>query len=364
MEIDRQHMFEELLDATVDGIFQMDTQERFLYVNRAFSSFVGLEGEDIIGRTSDELTLSTPLQFEVAHVVQEEKPVFREVDIQTPRGVRRFEYTLSPIYGNDGAVKALVGILHDIEERSQLERQKDRFFGLASHELRTPLAAIKGNVQLALRQVKRLMKIDAPGVSDFANKIEGMLTRAEHQIDVEARMVNDMLYVSRIQNNKLEIHPHPFDIIELVGSVIANERVVEQGRVIRPKIPSQESITVFADAERVEQVLTNYLSNAFKYAPPEQPIDVAVETEGENVRVSVSDKGPGLTPEDQQRIWDRFYQTPDRTVLNGQSTGLGLGLYICKTLIQQQQGTVGVESEKGHGSTFWFTLPLASFVEA
>lgn len=351
----QQTTLEELLDATLDGIFQLDTQGRFLYVNRAFAQIVGLFPQDIIGRSVEEVAL--PLSV---HVLDDAEPTqVVEVKIATSEGTRHFEYTLSPVYASDGTVKSLAGELHDIEERKQSEQQLNQFFSLASHELRTPLAAIKGNVQLALRQVRRLLKIDAPGANEFANKIDGMLTRAEHQIDVESHMVGDMLDVSRIQNNRLDIRPHPFNLVDVVTTVITKERAAEPTRTIHLTLPSQETLVVDADAERIDQALSNYLSNAFKYASPELPISVSVETHEQLVRVAVRDEGPGLTQEEQQCVWERFYQSPNRTVLNGQSTGLGLGLYISKILIERQYGTVGVESEEGNGSTFWFTLPLA-----
>ena len=351
-------MLEELLDATIDGVFLLDTRGRFLYANSAFATILGLPIQRIVGYTSQELAMPaalTSLRFPLS------APTRGEVEFSTMQGPCTFEYTLSPVPTQDraaGTTEAVVGVVRDIEERKRVEQQHDAFFRLASHELRTPLAALKGNIQLALRQVKRLLKLEIPQASEYVNKIEGMLVRAERQVDVEARMVNDMLDVSRIQNNKLEFHPHRFDLVALVNMVVTNERIVEPSRVIDLRPAEQASCLVFADEARIEQVLGNYLSNALKYAPPEQSIEVAIEMSRTQVCVSVHDEGPGLTPEEQRHVWDRFYQTPGRTVLNGQSTGLGLGLFVCKTFIERQHGTVGVESEKGNGATFWFTLPL------
>ena len=353
-ETEQQAHLEELLDATLDGIFQLDMQGCFLYVNRAFAHIVGLSVHDIIGRSGAELAL--PIAPNVPAL--NETTQFVEVELATPRGMRHYEYTLSPVSASDGTVKALAGVLHDIEKRKRTEQELSRFFSLASHELRTPLAAIKGNVQLALRQVRRLIKLDAPGANEFAYKIEGMLHNAERQTDVESRMVGDILDVSRIQNNRLDVHPHPCNLVDIVTTAIDSTRAIEPKRELSLTLPPQDTLTVEADPERIEQVLRNYLSNALKYAPPELPINVSVETNGEQVRVSVRDEGPGLTDDEQEHVWDRFYQTPDRMVLNGQSTGLGLGLYINKVLIERQHGNVGVESEKGQGATFWFTLPL------
>ena len=114
-----------------------------------------------------------------------------------------------------------------------------------------------------------------------------------------------------------------------------------------------------ADADRIGQVVTNYLTNALKYSPVDRPIEVFLAIEGQMARVSVQDEGPGLSPAEQQAIWERFYQVERIKVQSGSGTGLGLGLYICQTIIEQHQGKVGVQSSPGEGSTFWFSLPLA-----
>jgi len=117
-------------------------------------------------------------------------------------------------------------------------------------------------------------------------------------------------------------------------------------------------VPVIADADRIGQVLTNYLTNAFKFAPTDQVITVWLEVEAGSVRVEVRDKGPGLTPEQQQRVWEQFYQVTAPS-FRGPERGLGLGLAIAKAIIEQHQGQVGVESVPGQGAAFWFTLPLA-----
>ncbi|MBA2394018.1 MAG: ATP-binding protein [Ktedonobacteraceae bacterium] len=121
----------------------------------------------------------------------------------------------------------------------------------------------------------------------------------------------------------------------------------------------QEHISVLADEDRLGEVLVNYLNNALKYASAAQKIMVEVTVEEANVRVSVHDRGPGLTLIQQQRIWERFYQTKIPAHGTAERSGLGLGLYISKIIIEQHKGQVGVESRLGEGSTFWFTLPLS-----
>jgi signal transduction histidine kinase len=115
---------------------------------------------------------------------------------------------------------------------------------------------------------------------------------------------------------------------------------------------------VLIDAERISQVISNYVINALKYAPEDQPIEVRLEQKGERALFSVRDRGPGLSPSEQEKIWERFQRVEGIKRQRGFAVGMGLGLYISRAIIEQHQGEVGVESVKGEGSTFWFTLPL------
>jgi signal transduction histidine kinase len=128
---------------------------------------------------------------------------------------------------------------------------------------------------------------------------------------------------------------------------------------VRLWLERRQPVCVEADANRIEQVLTNFLNNAYKYAPADQPIDVRVRVRGNIARVAVRDHGPGLPEGEHTRIWERFYQAPGIEPLAGTPIGLGLGLYICKHIIERHQGQVGVESMPGKGAAFWFALPLA-----
>lgn len=116
---------------------------------------------------------------------------------------------------------------------------------------------------------------------------------------------------------------------------------------------------VSADAERLGQVVTNYLSNALRYSGEASPVEVGVQREGGQGRMWVRDQGPGIPPDEQERVWERFYRVPGIAVQSGSGMGLGIGLYLSKTIIEQHGGLVGVQSTSGAGATFWFTLPLA-----
>jgi signal transduction histidine kinase len=238
----------------------------------------------------------------------------------------------------------------------------DEFLGIVSHELRTPLTTIKGNVQLArlrLRTSLREVPANMDALRTMLEEIQMMLERAERQTNVQNRMVSDLLDISRLQADKLELRPVPCDLATIVLEMVEDQRSTTLKRAIHLEMPEGIAVLVTADPERIGQVLNNYLTNALKYSQEGRPVLVQLKKEENLVRVLVRDEGPGLTPEEQDQIWERFYQVEGIKRQRGSSVGLGLGLNICRAIIEEHQGEVGVESTKGEGSTFWFTLPLA-----
>ncbi len=243
----------------------------------------------------------------------------------------------------------------------ETKERMDEFLGIVSHELRTPLTTIKGNVQLArLRLSSCLREVPADGdvLRNMLEEIQTMLARAERQVNVQNRLVSDLLDISRLEVDKLELRLAPCDLATIVCETVEDQRSATPTRTIHLDLAKEETAPVIADAERIGQVLSNYLANALKYSPADRPVDVQLKKEDGTVRVLVRDEGPGLTPSEQERIWERFYQVEGIKRQRGPSVGLGLGLHICRAIVEQHQGEVGIESIKGKGSTFWFTLPL------
>ena len=147
-------------------------------------------------------------------------------------------------------------------------------------------------------------------------------------------------------------------MVQIVRETVEDQHQVTEDRVINLELPVGE-IIIYGDPDRLRQVVNNYLTNALKYSLSDKPVDVAVTTEDGEVQVTVSDQGAGLTQDEQKHVWERFYRAKDVQVLSGHSIGLGLGLHISKTIIEQHNGHVGLYSMRGQGSQFWFTLPLS-----
>jgi signal transduction histidine kinase len=244
----------------------------------------------------------------------------------------------------------------------EANRRMDVFLGMAGHELRTPLTAISGNIQLAQRQLQKSIDADGTYAVDMASKLEliqTLLNRAERQVRLQNRLVGDLLDISRIQANKIALMLEPCNLVAIVREAVQDQSLLAPARSIRLHVPAETTVPVMADADRIGQVVTNYLTNALKYSATDRPVEVLLAIEGQMARVSVQDEGPGLSLTEQQAIWERFYQVERITAQSGSRTGLGLGLHICQTIIEQHRGQVGVQGSPGEGSTFWFTLQLA-----
>jgi signal transduction histidine kinase len=256
---------------------------------------------------------------------------------------------------------------------SRQERQRQRaeaaaarmetFLQLASHELRTPLTSLKIVLQLAARRQAKVGQIamsrretQSPGAEEW-EETTALLARAERQTNLLNRLVDDLVDAARVQNGKLEIHPSQCDLGALLGDLIEGQRAANPERPLRLCTP-MAPVLALADADRIGQVVGNYLSNACKYSPAKTPVTVTLERRGKQAWVGVRDEGLGLTYEQQQMIWQQGVRLGE-TAQGGEGVNLGLGLYICRAIIERHGGRTGVESAPEQGSTFWFTVPLA-----
>jgi PAS domain S-box-containing protein len=236
------------------------------------------------------------------------------------------------------------GTIMDITEQKQNEQRKNDFISMVSHELKTPLTSTISYVQVAKR------KAAAAGDGLTA----GMLERAGIQLGKMTTLINGFLNVARLEAGKIHIEKKELDMAVLVKE-IENDVLAE---VNSHKIifePIGET-WVNVDKDKIEQVINNLISNAIKYSPPQTTIQIACVTQVNYAHVSVKDEGLGIRQQDQQKLFDRFYRVEDQG--NKSISGFGIGLYICKEIIERHDGTIGVESEPGKGSTFWFTLPV------
>jgi signal transduction histidine kinase len=276
----------------------------------------------------------------------------------------------TPLEGQvGGAVVAHIDITPQKQLEQQLLQSKEEmstFLDLIGHELRNPLTSIRGHLHLALHRLHRLLSSQAPSETVLAEKplsqlapLLDSLERAKAQTGKLNRLIGDLLEVARIQTHHLKLILVNRNLVNLIRETLEELRLAWPNRTLVFAAPD-DAVEVNMDVGRIEQVIINYVTNALKYSPVDRPVKVALQVEERQAVVRVQDQGPGLSREELEHIWERFYRVPGVEVQQEQemSGGLGLGLSICRGIVQQHGGQVGVESAPGKGSTFWFTLPL------
>lgn len=241
-------------------------------------------------------------------------------------------------------------------------RQMDEFLGIASHELKTPLTTIMLGLQMIERHLLQVANGQAADASRERAQMKaclGALTHTWRNGQRLSRLVNDLLDTSRIQEGQLALRWQQTELISLVQEVVEEQRQAAPERAICLHLPEQSFLPLLADPDRIKQVVTNYVTNALKYSPPWSPIAVGVQREDQQGRVWVRDQGQGIPGEEQNYIWERFHRVRGIEAQNDSGVGLGLGLHISKVIIEQHQGSIGVQSAPDAGSTFWFSIPLS-----
>jgi signal transduction histidine kinase len=236
--------------------------------------------------------------------------------------------------------------------------QMETFLGIAGHELKNPLASMRLGLHLAEQRIRHLLQREQVGATDVAPLLEPV-AQAERQEERLDQLVNDLVDVARVQAGKLDLHLAPTDLAAVARQAVEEQRQVNPDRTLVLERLGEQQVPVVADAHRLGQVVTNYLTNALKYSPADRPVKVGLQVNDQQAWVEVRDEGPGIPAKEQERIWERYHRVKGIEVQSGTGVGLGLGLPISRAIIEQQQGQVGVQSAPGKGSTFWFSLPLA-----
>jgi two-component system phosphate regulon sensor histidine kinase PhoR len=248
-----------------------------------------------------------------------------------------------PFKDDAGNILFWMGTATDIEEQKRAMEKKDEFIGIASHELKTPITSLKGYLQLISHKKETLPDM----VKQYIDKAIISLNKLQ-------RLIDDLLDVSKIQAGRLEYVMQPVDLTELVRQCTENANHMYPNYNFISK--AEAGLLINGNDERLEQVVMNLINNAVKYSPGDNNVLIGAEKRDGMVHVSVTDNGIGLSPEQKERIFERFYRVEDKKYM---SSGLGMGLYISQEIINHHHGKIGVDSELGKGASFYFELPLA-----
>ena len=234
-------------------------------------------------------------------------------------------------------------LLEEIEFRKEAERKKDEFISIASHELKTPMTSIKGYIQLLERSVDK----------NDTQTVKARLQKVQNQVEKLNLLVADLLDISKIESGKLKFNKKYFNFSKILDHII---EIMQQANPTVKFIRKGEiQSEIFGDEMRIEQVIINFITNAIKYAPESDEVHITSEQRGDEIYFSVRDFGIGIAKDHQLHIFDKFYRVEETSE---RFQGLGIGLYICREIIERHQGTIGINSKPGEGSEFYFNIPL------
>jgi PAS domain S-box-containing protein len=341
---EREATFRRLSSAASEGI-TIVLDERVLEANNAFGRLFGYELAEVLGRKLLDFVAPESRDFALQRIaLAAEKPY--EVRGRRKTG-ETFDIEITMRSITYKGRPALGCVLRDITERKEIDRLKNEFVSIVSHELRTPLTSIRGSLGL----------MEGGAVGELPAKARELVRIARQNADRLIRLINDILDLEKIESGKIQLQIARLDPRALVESTVAELRGMAQLYKVTMATRAECAETVAGDRDRVVQVLTNLLSNAIKFSPEGGGIEVALSAGAPGfLRFTVRDEGQGIAPELHERLFTRFEQLePANTRRPG---GTGLGLAISRSLVEQQGGRIGVDSDVGKGSAFWFELPL------
>ncbi len=349
-----QERLTQILETMAEGVSIVDLAGKLTYSNAMAQKILGITKENgkeqfftdpLWPRYRLDGKLLIDAENPVNVTIQTGKPVYDyEIGVQPPNGDRFFvSINAAPIRNEDGEIAGAIATFMDVTHRRKALEQKDEFISVASHELKTPITSLKASLQLMDRLKNNPSSPMFLRLIDQSNKSLGKVST----------LINDLLNATRVTDGQLKLNRTEFLVLDLINE--SCQPVREEG-IYKIVANGDPAIKVTADIDKVEQVLVNFVNNAVKYAANSTEIRIDFTKKGNTVRIAVSDQGPGVAPDKLPYLFERFFRVDSGAY---QYSGLGLGLYISSQIIKKHNGEIGVESELGKGSTFWFTLPVS-----
>jgi len=348
-----------ILEAVADGVLVTDAENRITFVNSSTERILGLSASRLVGQPLENFGglfgKAAGAWLEAIRLWSEDPTFYRPGDmvaeqLELENGRIALIHLAPVIFQND--FLGTVSIFRDITHEVEVDRLKSEFVATVSHELRTPMTSIKGYVDLLL--------MGAAGA--FNENQAHFLQIVKNNAERLNALVNDLLDVSRIEAGRVTLTPQPLNVREVAEEVLAEalRRSQEEQKPMAFSLEAPKNLPrVLGDPERVRQILGNLVDNAYHYTPANGTIKVRIAaTDGNEVQVDVEDNGVGISPQDQARVFERFYRGDHPLVLA--TPGTGLGLSIVRQLVEMHNGRIWVTSKgvPGEGSTFSFTLPV------
>jgi PAS domain S-box-containing protein len=347
-----QDRYGELFDSVPVAYFVLDKEGCIQEVNAMGACQLGMKRETLIGRSLADFIVNhdqSLFQHFCSQLCSEQSLQRCEIDMHMQdNGLFRAQLDGIKAIGDEREVDAQGIVITNISERKRIEASRDMFFSIASHEIRTPLT----NISLSLELIAR------GEAGPIPSRVKDMIDIARHGAMRLTRLVNEVLVIQRLNAEKIVFHQEPLDFLPLVEEAIeSNCAYAAQFNVQYVLTSSVSAVRVKADSDRLIQVLNNLLSNASKFSPENDKVEVSVSRHDGWVRVGVSDHGPGIPKHFRGRVFDAFAQARPPLEKDRYKEGAGLGLVIAKTIIEKLGGRIGFLSKPDIVTTFYFELP-------
>ena len=348
--VEEKEELEHVIESVYAGIVMIHQNGRVMQMNSSARAMLGVDQTERLTGDYTTIIKDEATQQVLKRTLDEDTEIQQEVSLPAPDTddeERIYQVQTAMARGEDQSVVGVVAIFNDITEIRSIERMKTAFVSTVSHELRTPLTSIKGFISTLLQDVEGFYDKDT--VHEF-------YTIIDQECDRLTRLISDLLNVSRIEAGRaLDLNPGPVQVADVVDKVVATQKSYttrhEFAVELEPDIP-----TIVADSDKVDQILTNLVSNSIKYAPNGGMITISGKmVDGGAVQMAVSDQGMGIPAEHLDKVFDRFHRIDNRDTRK--VGGTGIGLYLVKHLVESHGGKIWVESEVGKGSSFIFELP-------
>ena len=331
-----------IFNSMVEGVMLTDRQGCIVSINQAIERIFQVVKHDVEGKVFLEAIRNNDIAEVITAVLHTGKPVSKEITLVYPKQ-RIFEVNSNPIFENSVVSGCLV-VIHDITEIRRLETMRRDFVANVSHELKTPLTSIKGFVETLLEGALE----DKENNRNFLKIIQGHADRLDN-------LVNDLLSLSHLESKEITLKKSDCNLRQQVQGVISGFRSQLRKKDVEIKNELPPNISIIADKDRLEQVITNLIDNAIKFNREKGFVKIFHEEVNGNIKVIIEDSGVGIPGKDASRIFERFYRVDKAR--SRELGGTGLGLSIVKHIVELHGGSVGVESIEGLGSKFWFILP-------
>ncbi|MGE5416530.1 MAG: ATP-binding protein [Acidobacteriota bacterium] len=336
---------ESVLENTVNGVILMGPDSHILLINKKACEMFAVDEPSATDRHQLEITHSYAINDALEQTTREKQPVHTECTLHI-MGEKTVQIHTIPVFKENAGIESLLLIINDVTELKRLETIRKDFVANVSHELRTPMTSISGFAETLMNE-----NADNETVYEFSRIIHDEAGRL-------SRMVNSLLELSRIEASNPELKLTRFSVQNLITNTIAKlEQQIDNKHITVELRLTHLDLEVEADRDRIEQVVINILDNAITHSPEHGRISIYVQAEPNELKVTISDEGPGIPAGEEKRIFERFYRIDkSRARKDG---GSGLGLSIARNIVEVHKGTIGVENTRSGGASFYFTLPLS-----